>query len=144
MPNSASKCEIALVLNVIRDPSNEILECHYCSENCLYLSVKGRPEISFLLHIPVSLYILNWLKVLQIDYPVQELTICQLNKGIAFGDVIQSPLNIIDVVLMIIAIVSNEFKKPMPNLAAKLNPELYQQWLFDFNNIAHFKSSLSS
>ncbi|KAM3171765.1 hypothetical protein ACTXT7_015955, partial [Hymenolepis weldensis] len=114
MPNSVSKCEIALVLDVIRDPSNEILECHYCSENCLYLSVKERPEISFLLHIPI-------------DYPVQELTICQLNNGITFGDVTQSPLNIIDVVLIIIAIVSNEFKKPMPNLATKLNPELYQQ-----------------
>ncbi|VUZ39167.1 unnamed protein product [Hymenolepis diminuta] len=130
MPNSASKCEIVLVLDVVRDPSNEIVECHYYSENCLYLSVKGRPEISFLLHIPIT-------------YPVQELTICQLTNGIALGDVIKSPLNIIDTVLMIIAIVSNEFKKPMPNSAAKLNPELYQQWLFDFNNVAHFKSSLS-
>nr|CDS30682.1 expressed protein [Hymenolepis microstoma] len=120
-----SNSEIALALNVIRDPTNDILDCQFYNETCLYLSVKGRSEIAFLVNIP-------------------RLTICQLNNGVTFGEVTQSPLNIIDVVMMIMAIVSNEFRKPMPGVAVQLNPELYRKWLYDFNNVGPFRSFLIS
>lgn len=54
MLNSIAASEITAVVDVVEDPSNEILECHFYTENSLYFSIKGIPDISFLLYIPVS------------------------------------------------------------------------------------------
>ncbi|KAM3171766.1 hypothetical protein ACTXT7_015956 [Hymenolepis weldensis] len=93
MLNSIAAGEVAAVVDVIKDPSNEILECHLYTENSLYFSIKG------------------------VGYPSERLEICQLSNGTTVGVVKQSILNIIDAVLMIMMIICIEFKKPMPNLA---------------------------
>nr|CUU99256.1 hypothetical transcript [Hymenolepis microstoma] len=74
MTDSPTTKEIAAVLDVIKDPSNEILDCPYHTERCLYLSIKGMPEISFLLFIPI-------------EYPLDKLKICQLNDFTTLGDI---------------------------------------------------------
>ncbi|VDO16625.1 unnamed protein product [Rodentolepis nana] len=128
MIDSPASREIAAALDLIKDPSNEILECRYCTERCLYLSIKCEPELSFLLFIPV-------------EYPSEKLKICQLSEGVTIGDIKKSIYNISDAVLMIMTVVCTEFKKPIPRLAVKQNPGLYLEWMFDLINIGAVKTS---
>ncbi|VDO01912.1 unnamed protein product [Rodentolepis nana] len=131
MYSPVSNHEITRVLEVIKHSTNDILDCQVHKEIFLYLSVKDCSEISFLITIPV-------------DYPFQRLTVCQLSNGAPFGEVVQTNLTIMDVVMLLMAFVCNEFRKPMPGVAVQLNPELYQKWLYDFNNEGPFRSFLIS
>ncbi|VUZ39166.1 unnamed protein product [Hymenolepis diminuta] len=127
MLNFIAANETAAVLEVIKDPSNKVLECNFYTEHSLYFSIKGIPDISFFLVIPVG-------------YPYERLEICQISNGTTVGVAKKSIFNITDTVLMIMMTVCIEFKKPIPSLALKLNFDLYLKWMFDLINFGALKS----
>nr|CUU97723.1 hypothetical transcript [Hymenolepis microstoma] len=114
--------ELERIIYVLQHPSNNVFNLMKHEENLLYLTVKGKPNIGILIHIPPV-------------YPNNGTLVYMYYQSCRIGDSFHLRFSLTSTIVILFKIFTQQLCMAMPLLVRRLNPGLYvrlQLHFYDF------------